>query len=138
MRDMMNYHCLRVLRSHVRRIGKQSPGFSEFRTRERGCSDAELCSVPIQSTVVVIFVLGIIHFPTISSGGIDKERKKKKEKKKKKRKTNKQTNKQHYYQYKEPLVSKAKLDKNKNKQTNKQQQQQKTPPKPKHFLHGST
>ena len=28
MRDMMNYHCLRVLRSRIRRIGKHSPGFS--------------------------------------------------------------------------------------------------------------
>ena len=63
MRDMMNYHCLRVLRSHVRRIGKQSPGFSVFRTREHGCFDAEPCSVPIQSTVVAIFVLGNWYNP---------------------------------------------------------------------------
>ena len=34
MRDMMDYHCLRVLRSRVRRIGKHSPGCSVFRT---GC-----------------------------------------------------------------------------------------------------
>ena len=33
MRDIMNYHCLRVLRSRDRRIGKQSPGFSVFRNR---------------------------------------------------------------------------------------------------------
>ena len=51
MRDMMNYHCLRVFRSRVNRIGKHSLGFSLFRTRVRGCSDAELCRVPIQSTV---------------------------------------------------------------------------------------
>ena len=38
MRDMMDYHCLRVLRSRVRRIGKHSPCFSVFRTRVHGCS----------------------------------------------------------------------------------------------------
>ena len=42
MRDMLNYHCLWVFRSRVRRIGKHSPGFSVFRTRVHGCSDAEL------------------------------------------------------------------------------------------------
>ena len=50
MRDMMNYHCLRVFRSRVKRIGKHSPGFSMFRTRVHGCSEAELCCVPIQNT----------------------------------------------------------------------------------------
>ena len=30
MRDMMNYHCLRVFRSRVKRIGKHSSGFSMF------------------------------------------------------------------------------------------------------------
>ena len=30
MRDMMNYHCLRVFRSRGKRIGKHSPGFSMF------------------------------------------------------------------------------------------------------------
>ena len=50
-RDMMNYHCLRVFRSRVKRTGKRSLGFSMFRTRVHGCSDAELCRVPIQSTV---------------------------------------------------------------------------------------
>ena len=59
MRDMMNYHCLRVLRSRVRRIGKHSPGFSVFRTRLHGCSDAKPCRVPIQSTVVAFFFLAI-------------------------------------------------------------------------------
>ena len=54
-RDMINYHCLRVFRSRVRRIGKHSPGFSVFRTIVRGCSNAELCPVPIQSTVGAIF-----------------------------------------------------------------------------------
>ena len=49
MRDMMNYHCLRVFRRRVKRIGKLSPGFSMFRTRVHGCSDAELCCVPIQN-----------------------------------------------------------------------------------------
>ena len=63
MRDMMNYHCLRVLRSHVRRIGKHSPGFSMFRTRVHGCYNAELCHVPIQSTVVAIFLLGNEYNP---------------------------------------------------------------------------
>ena len=58
MRDMINYHRLRVLRSHVRRIGKHSPGFSVFRTRVHVCSDAEPCRVPIQNTVVAIFLLG--------------------------------------------------------------------------------
>ena len=43
MRGMMNYHCLRVLRRRVKRTGKHSPGFSMFRTRVHGCSDAELC-----------------------------------------------------------------------------------------------
>ena len=52
MRDMMDYHCLRVFRSHDRRIGKHSPGFSVFQTRVHGCSDAEPCRVPIQSTFV--------------------------------------------------------------------------------------
>ena len=51
MRDMMNYHCLWVFRRRVKRIGKHSPDFSMFRTRVHGCSDAELCRVPIQSTV---------------------------------------------------------------------------------------
>ena len=46
---MMDYHCLRVFRSCVKRIGKHSPGFSMFRTRVHGCSDAELCWVPTQS-----------------------------------------------------------------------------------------
>ena len=55
---LMNYHCLRVFRSGVRTIGKQLPGFSVFRTRVHGCSDAELCRVPIQSTVGAIFLLG--------------------------------------------------------------------------------
>ena len=54
MCDMMNYHCLRVLRSRVRMIGKHLPGFSVFRTR--CCSDAELYRVPIQSTVGAIFL----------------------------------------------------------------------------------
>ena len=60
MRDMTNYHCLRVLRSDVRRIGIHSPVFCVcvFRTRLHGCSDAEPCRVPIQSTVVAIFLLG--------------------------------------------------------------------------------
>ena len=58
MRDMINYHRLRVLRSHVRRIGKHWPGFSVFRTRVHVCSYAEPCRVPIQSTVVTIFLLG--------------------------------------------------------------------------------
>ena len=56
-RDMMNYHCLRVFRSRVKRLGKHSPGFSMFRTRVHGCSDAELCCVPIQSIVWAIFLL---------------------------------------------------------------------------------
>ena len=30
MRDMMNYHCLKVFRSRVKRIGKHSPEFSMF------------------------------------------------------------------------------------------------------------
>ena len=55
MRDMMDYHCLRVFRSRDRRMGKHSPGFSVFRTRVRhGCSNAEPCRVPIQSTFVEI------------------------------------------------------------------------------------
>ena len=58
MRDMMNYHCLRVFRSRGKRIGKHSPGFSMFRTTVHGCSDAELCHVAIQSTVGAIFLLG--------------------------------------------------------------------------------
>ena len=58
MRDMMNCHCLRVFRSRVKRQGKHSPGFSMFRTRVHCCSDAELCCVPIQSTVGAIFLLG--------------------------------------------------------------------------------
>ena len=58
MREMMNYHCLRVFRSRVRRIGKHSPRFSVFRTRVHGCSDAELCRVSIQRTVGAIFLLG--------------------------------------------------------------------------------
>jgi len=52
MRDMMEYHCPRIFRSRDRRIGKQSPGFSVFRNRVHGRSDAEPCSVPIQSTFV--------------------------------------------------------------------------------------
>ena len=35
---MMNYHCQRVFRSRVRRIGKRWPGFSVFRTRVHSCS----------------------------------------------------------------------------------------------------
>ena len=54
MRDIMNYHCSRVLRSRVRMIGKNSPGFSVFRARVHGCSDAEPYRVPIQSTFVEI------------------------------------------------------------------------------------
>ena len=54
MRDMMNYHCLRVFGRRVRRIGKHSPVFSVLGTRVHGCSDAELCCVPIQSTFVEI------------------------------------------------------------------------------------
>ena len=54
VRDMMDYHCLRLLRSRDRRIGKHSPGFSVFRTRVHGCSDAEPCRVPIQSSFVEI------------------------------------------------------------------------------------
>ena len=54
--DMMGYHCLRVVRSRDRRIEKHSPSFSVFRTRVHGCSDAELCRVPIQSTVGAIFL----------------------------------------------------------------------------------
>ena len=46
MCDMMNYHCLKVFGTRVRRIGKQSPVFSVFRTRVHGCSDAELVRVP--------------------------------------------------------------------------------------------
>ena len=49
--------CLRVFRSRVKRIEKHSTGFSMFRTRELGCSDAELCCVPIQTTVGAIFLL---------------------------------------------------------------------------------
>ena len=30
MHDMMDYHCLRVFRSHNRRIGKHLPSFSVF------------------------------------------------------------------------------------------------------------
>ena len=48
MRDMVNYHCLRVFRSRVSRIEKHSPRFSVFRISMYGCSDAELCRVPIQ------------------------------------------------------------------------------------------
>ena len=60
MRDMMNYYCLRVFRSRLKKIGKHSPGFSTFRTEHVvSCSDAELCCVPIQSTVGAIFILGI-------------------------------------------------------------------------------
>ena len=55
--DMLNYHCLRVFRSRVRRIGKHSPRFSVFRTRVHGCSDAELCRISIQCTVGAIFLL---------------------------------------------------------------------------------
>ena len=62
MHDMMKYHCLRVLRSRVRRIGKHSPSFSVFRTRVHGCSDAELCRVPIQSTVGAIFLRSYVHY----------------------------------------------------------------------------
>ena len=88
MRGMMNYNCLRVLRSHVRRIGKQSPGFSVFRTREHGYSDAEPCHVPF-------LAMCIIHFPTILSGAIDKEKgKKERKKKEKKKKEGKLRNKQ--------------------------------------------
>ena len=54
MRDMMNYHCLRVFGRRVRRIGKHSPVFSVLGTRVHGCSDAELCRVPIQSTFMAI------------------------------------------------------------------------------------
>ena len=57
IRDMMNYHCLRVFRRRVKRIGKHSPDFFMFRTRVHGCSDAELCCVPIQNTVGAIFLL---------------------------------------------------------------------------------
>ena len=63
MRDMMNYHCLRVFRSRGKRIGKHSPGFSMFRTTVHGCSDAELCHVAIQSTVGAIFLLGNQYKP---------------------------------------------------------------------------
>ena len=51
MRDMMNHHCLRVFRSCVKRIGKHSPGFSMFRTRVHGCSDADLCCVPMPISI---------------------------------------------------------------------------------------
>ena len=62
VRDV-NYHCLRVFRRRAKRIGKHSPGFSMFRTRVHGCSDAELCCVPIQSTVGVIFLFGNWYKP---------------------------------------------------------------------------
>ena len=54
MRDMMNYHCLKVFGTRIRRIGKHSPVFSVFRTRVPGSSDTELRRVPIQSTIVKI------------------------------------------------------------------------------------
>ena len=54
MRDMMDYHCLRVVRSRDRGIGKHLPGFSVFRTRVHGRSDPEPSRVPIQSTFVEI------------------------------------------------------------------------------------
>ena len=58
-RDMMDYHCLRVFRSRDRRIGKHLPGFSIFRIRVHGCSDAEPCRVPIQSPSWRSFLLTI-------------------------------------------------------------------------------
>ena len=61
LRDMMNYHCLRVVTSRVRRIEKHSPGFSVFRTRVHGCSYAEPCRVPIQSTVGRFFFPVKVH-----------------------------------------------------------------------------
>ena len=62
MREMMDYHCLRVFRSRDRRIGKYSPGFSVFRTGVHGCSDAEPCRVPIQSTFVeIVFVFNFSY-----------------------------------------------------------------------------
>ena len=36
MHDMMKYHCLRVLRSHVRRLGKDSAPAEHFGTRMHG------------------------------------------------------------------------------------------------------
>ena len=59
---MMNY-CLSVLRSHVKRIRKHSPSFSVFRTWVHGCSCAELCYVPTQSTFGAIFPLHYQHKP---------------------------------------------------------------------------
>ena len=44
MRDMMNYHCLRVLRSRVRRIGNTRPVFL--------CSEPECMTVPMLSRAV--------------------------------------------------------------------------------------
>ena len=44
MRDMMDYHCLRVFRSRVRRIGKHSPSFL--------CSEPECMAVPMLSRAV--------------------------------------------------------------------------------------
>ena len=55
----MDYHCPRVFRSRDRKTGKHSPGFSVFRTRVYGRSDAEPCRVPIQSTFVEIVLLTI-------------------------------------------------------------------------------
>ena len=57
MRDMMDYHCLRVFRSRDRRIGKHSPGRQFFCVPNQSawqCFDAEPCRVPIQSTFVEI------------------------------------------------------------------------------------
>ena len=56
---MMDYHCPRVFRSRDRKTGKHSPGFSVFRTRVHGRSDAEPCRVPTQSTFVEIVLLTI-------------------------------------------------------------------------------
>ena len=51
--------CLRVFRSRVKRIEKHSTGFSMFRTREHGCSDAELCCVRYRAPSGRFFFLPI-------------------------------------------------------------------------------
>ena len=50
MRDMMNYHYLRLFRSRVRTIGKHSPGFSAFPTRVHGCTQLYSIAYYVQET----------------------------------------------------------------------------------------
>ena len=57
MRDIWTISLKECLEVALEGQKNTRPDFSVFRTRVHGCSDAELCRVPTQSTVRAIFLL---------------------------------------------------------------------------------